>query len=126
MEDGDKRRFARVVFDSSAELNVSGHRITGQVHDVSLKGALLITEDNFDNIQLEDSGNFEFTISGSEITINMEIKVAHLEPHRIGVECTSIDLDSASHLRRLVEMNLGDETLLQRELHALLISSKES
>ena len=31
----------------------------------------------------------------------------------------SIDLDSITHLRRLVELNLGDEKLLERELSHL-------
>ena len=31
-----------------------------------------------------------------------------------------IDLDSISHLRRFVELNLGDEQELERELGALL------
>ena len=37
----------------------------------------------------------------------------------IGFVCRHIDVDSISHLRRLVELNLGDEALLERELAAL-------
>jgi len=31
-----------------------------------------------------------------------------------------IDVDSASHLRRLLELNLGDSQLLEREYHELI------
>jgi hypothetical protein len=34
--------------------------------------------------------------------------------------CKEIDLDSISHLRRLIELNLGDQEELERELGALL------
>ena len=37
----------------------------------------------------------------------------------VGMVCRHIDVDSISHLRRLVELNLGDEALLERELAAL-------
>ena len=32
----------------------------------------------------------------------------------------SIDLDSITHLRRLVELNSGDAAMLERELHTLI------
>jgi hypothetical protein len=47
--------------------------------------------------------------------------VAHIEDDRVGVSCSHIDLDSAAHLRRLVELNLGDEAQLHRELQALML-----
>ena len=46
--------------------------------------------------------------------------VAHREGRRAGLACQSIDVDSVTHLRRLVELNAGDPDLLQRELSALL------
>jgi len=47
--------------------------------------------------------------------------VAHSEAGHIGLTCQHIDLDSAAHLRRLVELNLGDETQLRRKLQALIL-----
>ena len=37
-----------------------------------------------------------------------------------GLICRNLDIDSATHLRRLVELNLGDPKLLERELSALV------
>ena len=42
------------------------------------------------------------------------------EGGKIGLQCESIDLDSITHLRRLVELNAGDPALLDRELSSLL------
>jgi hypothetical protein len=36
-----------------------------------------------------------------------------------GLACREIDLDSVTHLRRLVALNLGDETLAEREFAQL-------
>jgi hypothetical protein len=49
----------------------------------------------------------------------MEGSIAHLEGTQVGLRCDSIDIDSLTHLRRLVELNVGDEAILQRELSAL-------
>jgi hypothetical protein len=46
--------------------------------------------------------------------------VSHVDGRHIGLRCSSIDLDSITHLRRLVELNAGDPALLERELTALL------
>lgn len=49
----------------------------------------------------------------------MEVVLTRTQPQSLGFVCRHIDLDSISHLRRLVELNLGDEQLLERELAAL-------
>ena len=54
--------------------------------------------------------------------INMEIKVVHGEGRYAGLHCLAIDIDSVTHLRRLVELNLGDPALLDRELSALIVA----
>ena len=43
-----------------------------------------------------------------------------MDTQSIGFHCQLIDLDSITHLKRLVELNLADEGLLHRELSALL------
>ncbi|OPE31101.1 PilZ domain-containing protein, partial [Pseudomonas aeruginosa] len=61
---------------------------------------------------------------GLDVLIRMEISLAWARDGLLGFECQHIDLDSISHLRRLVELNLGDEELLEREL-ALLVSAHD-
>jgi hypothetical protein len=53
--------------------------------------------------------------------ITMETRVVHREGDDAGLRCLSIDLDSVTHLRRLVELNLGDPALLDRELSELIV-----
>jgi hypothetical protein len=37
-----------------------------------------------------------------------------------------MEIDSITHLRRLVELNLGDEALLERELEQLLSDDEDA
>jgi hypothetical protein len=53
----------------------------------------------------------------------MQASVANITDQLVGFECQAIDLDSITHLKRLVELNLGDEGLLHRELITLLNQS---
>jgi hypothetical protein len=52
--------------------------------------------------------------------IKMQVRLTHEDNGQLGFVCQHIDLDSISHLRRLIELNLGDEEELHRELAALL------
>jgi hypothetical protein len=51
----------------------------------------------------------------------MQGSIIHSETDQIGFRCDHIDLESISHLKRLVELNLGDEAALERELHELVV-----
>ncbi|MBN8506797.1 MAG: PilZ domain-containing protein [Burkholderiales bacterium] len=115
----DRRHFVRVVFDAEAQLITTEARYRAQVLDLSLRGALL---------ELEAEPQFEtgepclFALRLGEATVKMAGDVAHVKDRQIGLHCRSIDLESISHLRRLVEMNLGGGPLLERELKALLVT----
>lgn len=112
-----QRRFTRVPFDADAVLTRNGQEWPCTVVDLSLKGALIERPEVWDGTAGEDC-TLVLTL-GEEVQIRMEVKVAHVEEDQIGLSCRDIDLDSITHLRRLVELNLGDAALLERELMAL-------
>ena len=58
-------------------------------------------------------------LDDGERVIAMKATCAHIEGDRIGMLCEEIDMESISLLRRLVELNISDEALLQRDLEAL-------
>ena len=49
----------------------------------------------------------------------MHIAVVHETDNETGLQCNAIDIDSVTHLRRLVELNLGDSDQLNKELSQL-------
>jgi hypothetical protein len=115
----ERRRFFRVVFSTPASLQQAGETWTTTLLDLSLQGALLNRPDGWSD---SNTGLFtlSFTLAGSDIQINMEVEATHLDEQKLGVYCHHIDIDSASHLRRLIELNAGDTELLLREFAHLL------
>ena len=114
----DRRHFSRIPFHRPAILELGGKELACVLHDVSLKGALVELPGATGLFQ-----NQRCALAirlGGDAVIRMDVVVAHQEGTTLGVRCTGIDLDSIAHLRRLVEMNLGDEELLHRELAALV------
>lgn len=120
----ERRQFARVAFAAGAELITTQSRLACQVIDISLKGVLLRLPAGVQPqpgmpclVRLPLDG------SGSEACIAMAGELAHVEGDHVGVLCRSIDLESITHLRRLVDVNLGDPAASERELKALIAAA---
>jgi hypothetical protein len=118
-EGSERRRFSRISFHRPAELDLSGDRTTGELLDVSLKGALVEMPRGFD-ARVGQPCSLSIRLDAADAAIRMEGEIAHRRGMLVGVRCDEIDLDSIAHLRRLVELNLGDDELLHRELTALV------
>ena len=118
----DRRQFQRISFDKQANLTLAGQSLTCEIIDLSLHGALV----NLSNSAMAESklidhtGQLTFHLGDQDNTIKMSVTVSHHEQQHIGLQCTDIDLDSISHLRRMIELNTGDSQLLKREFAALL------
>jgi PilZ domain-containing protein len=115
----ERRRFSRITFHRPAELDVRVAQVTCEVLDVSFKGALVEVPRS---LRTQTGAKCALTIrlDAGDAVIRMEGEIAHIEGSLVGVRCVEIDLDSMSHLRRLVELNVGDEAILHRELSALV------
>ena len=118
-----KRHFTRIPFDADIRLvDKSGHSWESHLIDVSLKGALIAIPAGWQG-KCGDEFLLELLLAGDDIKIDMEVSVAHIQPDRVGFYCRNIDIDSVSHLHRLVELNLGDEKLLEREISEMVGSA---
>ena len=111
------RQFSRIPFDSAVRIIKGNEHWNSTLLDISLKGALVAKPEGWNGV-IEDACILEITLS-TDTDIRMETTVAHLEGNQIGFRCEHIDLESITHLRRIVELNTGDEELLARELRAL-------
>jgi hypothetical protein len=88
------------------------------VLDLSLKGACVRTAPGVVS-RIGDPVTLVLSLGEGKAAVRMDGEVAHVEAAHIGFICREIDLDSITHLRRLLELNLGDATLLDRELSSL-------
>ncbi|MBD1588009.1 PilZ domain-containing protein [Pseudomonas typographi] len=114
----ERRRFIRIPFDAHTLIAQGGTTWPVQLLDVSLKGLLVERPEDWAGDPAQPFG-VQIDL-GEQVTVKMEVWLKHEEAERLGFQCGHIDLDSASHLRRLVELNLGDAAQLERELAALL------
>jgi hypothetical protein len=119
----ERRRFSRITFHRPAELDVRAGRASCELLDVSLKGALVETPLGFD-AAVGQRCTLTIRLDAGDATIRMEGEIVHRAGTQVGLRCEEIDLDSIAHLRRLVELNVGDDELLLRELSALVSSAR--
>jgi hypothetical protein len=114
----ERRNFWRAVFHSPVRLTTHKGQTYAQLLDISLKGALLETSNPWNGEPGEECQLVLELAPGT--TITMWTTVTHVEGPHVGLCCTSIDLDSITHLRRLVELNSGDPAILDREFGSLV------
>ncbi len=115
----ERRRFSRITFHRPAELEALGERISCELLDVSLKGALFEVPASA-RARAGQPATLTIRLDAGDAVIRMQGDVIHREGRQVGLRCKEIDIESIAHLRRLVELNLGDEELLERELSALI------
>ena len=114
----ERRQFSRVHFQSAAKLFLPGGEIGVEIVDLSLRGALIRPEtDSY--IKVGSLCTLKIRLDDLGACIRMECTVVHGRTGLYGLLCREIDLDSITHLRRLVALNLGDENLLEREFGLL-------
>lgn len=117
-DDSERRKFSRILFDAHVELAQGEFHWRASLLDISLKGLLLQQQ-----LPAEVDAHTPILVKillSDNTTIAMSVTVAHQHHNQTGLVCSSIDIDSVSHLRRLIELNLGDSTAAERELTELI------
>ncbi len=118
-KDDERHRFWRAGFHAPAQLTLPGGVCEAELLDISLKGALVELGSGATALA-DQRGQLRLPLGNGGEAIIMQVTVARVGGSRVGLRCDAIDLDSITHLRRLVELNAGDPALLDRELTALL------
>ena len=114
----EKRHFWRAAFHSPVRLTTHGGLAHPKLVDISLKGALLELVPTWTPVMRQECQLRLDLSPGSHIT--MWGTVVHIDNEHVGIHCDKIDLDSITHLRRLVELNAGDPAMLEREISSLV------
>ncbi|MFK5915503.1 MAG: PilZ domain-containing protein [Woeseiaceae bacterium] len=117
----EQRHFTRIPFNAAVTIidSRTAKKYTTELIDISFKGILITKPENWDG---NNGGHFtaHCQLSNKDIEISLAVIEVHKTEDVVGFKTTHMDLDSATHLRRLVELNLGSESLLERELHELI------
>jgi len=114
----ERRQFQRTVFNTEAVLKIVDEHWPVHLLDISLKG-ILTTLPAGKTLTSQQHVNVDIPLNTNDV-IRMETRVSHLDADCIGFVCERIDLDSITHVKRLLELNLCDPDMLQREITALI------
>ncbi len=121
----ERRRFTRIHFGAEARITplaVGALTIDVVLLDLCLQGALVELPQEIPPQTLLRQGDrvqLDLLLDEGETAISMEVEVVHLKDQSVGLQCWVLDVDSMTHLRRLVELNLGDAALFHREIALL-------
>jgi hypothetical protein len=115
----ERRRFHRIAFHAPITIEQGGQAWQSDLIDISLKGILTRRPSDWSGLTLGTPCTYRLPLDADHV-VSVEAKLMHQESDRLGFECVTMDIDSATLLRRLVELNLGDPELLDRDFAALL------
>ena len=117
----EQRHFTRIPFNATATIinSNSSHKTMAELIDISFKGLLIRKPDDWEG-RLGEHYSVLLQLAGNEVEINLSVIEVHTENDHVGFKTEHMDIESATNLRRLVELNLGDESLLERELTELV------
>ncbi|PQJ88428.1 PilZ domain-containing protein [Aliivibrio sifiae] len=114
----ERRKFSRVVYQANAIILHNGTSLNGSLIDLSLHGLLVALDDDCE-LEPNEKMTVRFTLNESDIHIIAECKLINKTDNTLRLCISHIDIDSISHLKRLVELNVGNSDLLLRQLSEL-------
>lgn len=114
----DRRQFTRVDFAAKVELLQEGRHLHAEMLDISLNGILISTPADY-HIRADIPCTVQIKLT-DDSRIQMQVVLVHSSSRLLGFHCTSIDMDSIIHLRRLIELNLDDPCAAERVLGELV------
>lgn len=121
--ESERRRFHRFPFEADCELVLpDDSRHDCELMDLSINGALvclqqpeLFEEARDSDLELRLTG----LVRGDRVDMSSLVRAVRVQEDRIACRFSAMDADSFDHLKTLVADNLGDISLLDRELTQL-------
>lgn len=114
----ERRRFSRISFHSATHVQQGAINSPAELVDISLKGVLV---DLPEAHTIDPQQPVEVCVAlTDDAEIRMTCRLLRAVDRQLALICESIDLDSISHLRRLLELNTGDPAACERELLELI------
>lgn len=113
------RRFRRIPFAAEVTLNAGQKVWSGKLLEVAMKGAMVGTKSILP-LALGSQCSLSIYLPGTPIELHFEAALIHCEDNHYGFKFISEDLETLTHLRKLIELNTGDAEATRSELSILL------
>ncbi len=111
----NKRYFSRIEFEGKTVVRYKETDYIAELHDISLKGALICFKAEVP-IALNELCHVELTLPSSDIVLTFESEIVHRHEMYAGLKFYSISSETLTHLRMLIELNIGDHEQTTSEL----------
>ena len=117
----EQRHFTRIPFNALATVinSHTANKKTTELIDISLKGVLVKRPADWPG-HAGEHYTIHIPLAGKEVEINLAVTAVHVDDKQVGFKTEHMEIETATHLHRLVELNLGDKKLLERELSELI------
>jgi len=119
----ERRKTTRVRYDYPVEVFLQkGISLQGEIKDLSLKGAY-ITGVDLNLIETGEVFRFKIMLKRSKpaLGVNVSARVVRKDSCKgIGISFSGMDIESLTNLRRLVEINCGEEEKIVKELRQFI------
>ncbi|MCC2614715.1 PilZ domain-containing protein [Aestuariibacter halophilus] len=115
----ERRRFHRVSFSVNGTAHQQSQQWPIAVEDISLNGALFRCDAD-DLPILNQPIRLSIPLDGMAAPLWLEGTLCHQQGNLFGLQINQMDISTATTVKQVVAHNLGDETLLQRDLAALI------
>lgn len=111
----DSRRAERVHFFSGGELRQGAHGEEVTVVDISLNGILVALIEDKHRWAPSDPVDAVVRLNDTGLEMVFSGVVQRIEPPLLGIEFVEMGIDTATHLRRLLELNTGKPAYADRQ-----------
>ncbi len=114
----ERRNYQRIAFQAEVLMQSGNEEWSCNLLDISLKGMLVEPPENLDHDTARPCAIALFL--GEDASIHARVSITHItEEGYWGLKWLHIDISSLKHLRRLLELNMPQPELLNRELAEL-------
>jgi len=113
----EKRKTSRVPFHAEAVVKFLDVVFSGTIDNLSLKGMFIDTEHRVSDKDLLD---ITVRLSGTDLTVNLKGRVIRQTDTGIAIEFREMDLDSFTHLKKIVEYNSDDADNIGDEYYSTI------
>ena len=111
----EKRYFSRINFTAHSQIEFNNKVYEGNLLDLSLKGALLSFKEQVP-LKMNDCCVIRISLHSSDIKLVFDAELTHIHKENMGFKFLSEDVDTMTHLRNLLSLNVGDYDKITDEL----------
>jgi len=119
----ERRQFSRIHFQSACSLSFNNvivkPDLIASLVDISFAGALLSISP-LASSSIGELVQIQLALEGSDIQLFLNGSVCHQQQQLLGIQFTTIDIETMTHLKRLIELNSGDSGSMHREFAQLI------